>query len=753
MSRFSVCTYTTTHADRAWKVLAIFIHPQHLNDDDLDEALARALSTEGPIDSVHFVGFSESLERLRGSFDDSTSASIERLRQSIPDLENQVRLIGLDERGRLNICNVNGQIVEEPEIAATTRQHSLRRVFVERNGLMNANRGVHYIKPSGKHAAQFLRAANVLEDSSVALQIAFWLLPYTSGKQIKRIVVDTSGIDSVAFALAYELVRRNLQRELPLIESHSSYGGLEQLVVPDPDQTFFFISASTSGDLFKSLVDRGARASNIVTLYYVGNHTTDAGEVLADLTYRKTLNEDGISSISSYAASDCPYCKQYSYAIPIVGDQFRTEPARVEEIEVALNDFADDQRKVVDQLVGTGVFKVFRSIDGEDRELFLDVEALMFGPQKLAEASQSAQMLYTQWKRLVRRGMPVHLARIVQTRYPGANRLATEARNMLPPSMQPQAEIVSARNLQRSQAAPETATLVVSACFDEAHELMGISRDLRTIQPGGSITYVAPLFRSNSPSERRRIESNLTFGEHGPRSFNLFTCLQIELPACDTQHSWQRELSRLQALTHWAGLEDRVLPSEIESRISELRNAPATGLENRLFWPDTNGGELRLSSDFTLIPNRDGERYFSQADVFAIAASLFHRYRHGVEGKPRLIYLPYERTVISPESFQRFSDGVLQAAFLRAARGSEIGYANCDVSVSKRMYAFLLAEVDAATDGRGPALMEYVISMLIGRLTLHEHHQIEFLKQVAAESRLPASIRLCAEFARIETTS
>jgi hypothetical protein len=149
-----------------------------------------------------------------------------------------------------------------------------------------------------------------------------------------------------------------------------------------------------------------------------------------------------------------------------------------------------------------------------------------------------------------------------------------------------------------------------------------------------------------------------------------------------------------------------------------------------------------------MVPTRDGQRQLAQADVFAIATSLFHQYRHGVNGKPRLMYKPYERAVISPESFQRFSDGVLQAAFLRAARGSEIAYGNCEEHVSERMLTFLSDELEASKHGRGPALMEYVVSMVIGRLTLHPTHQDRFLDRVAAETLIPDWIRVCARFAR-----
>ena len=201
----------------------------------------------------------------------------------------------------------------------------------------------------------------------------------------------------------------------------------------------------------------------------------------------------------------------------------------------------------------------------------------------------------------------------------------------------------------------------------------------------------------------------------------------------------------MQEIEYWCDLQGEDVPVEISARLELLRAAPATGLQNNLFWPAPSGEELGLAADFTMIPTRDGQRVVSQADVFAIVSSLFHKYRQGVPRRPRLIYRTYERTVISPESFQRFSDGVLQAAFLRAARGGEISYANCNETVSERMAVFLQDEVKAAKQNGGPALMEYLIALLIGRLTLHPGHIRAVLSLILA-SDLSTHVTLIARF-------
>lgn len=749
MSRFSICAYAQRkESDRNWNILSIFIHPYPFNDEYLDEAVAPLFASEGPFDVVHFIGFPESLGTIERLCRENSTV-FKRMSKTMAEFNSRTRLIGLTQDGQIQCRNLAGEVLNEPALLEDERRQSLQSVFIRHNGLVTANKGVHYTKPSGSHATQFLRAANVLEDSSVAIQIAFWLFPYVGTRRIKRVVVDTSGIDSVAFVLSYERARYGLQTDLPVIESHSSYGGLAGLIVAEPDETLFLVSASTSGGLHSRLLGLGAKPENVLTLFYLGESAANAGIVLCDLAHDGKRNRNGLEPIHNYTESNCPYCKQHSYAIPIVGDQFSTEPARIDEIDVALGDFSESHRKVLAQLVSTNLFKVFRSVEVRDFELYLDVEAMLSGSHAdCVEAHQAVTDLKIRWSRLVKRSMPVHLRRIVFTNYPDVKRMATEALALLPAANSEYVRLLGSRELQHCAVDPETATLVISACLDETYELMGISRDLRTVQPGGNTTYIAPIFRASSKFERARIESNLTFGEHGAKTFNLYSAVQIELPACDRQHSWKLEFDRLQELLHWADLEDIAIPIEIERRIAVLRAAPVVGLSEELFWPAPNGETLRLGSDFTMVPTRDGQRHLSQADVFAIAASLFHQYRHGVNGKPRLMYKPYERAVISPESFQRFSDGVLQAAFLRAARGSEIAFGNCEEKVSERMFVFLCDELEAAKYGRGPALMEYIVSLMIGRLTLHAAHRARFLDKVATEVLIPDWIRICAQFAR-----
>jgi hypothetical protein len=736
MSTLTLCSYVHKGADgRQVNVLSVFIHPVPISEEKLDEAIAPMLTSKGPFDRIHVYGTPESVSAARDMFV-GESAVRQRLRNMMGEPDRQIVFITWVLTGQGNFVAETLGRTEPADhgIIHLEQRFSLFDAFIKNGGLVTAGRGTHFTKPSGTHASQFLRAANALEQSAVSHQLVFWLYPLLRNRIVKRVIVDTSGIAPVAYALAYERLHRGVAETLPSIESHASYGGLDTLVVPDPEHTIFLVSASTSGSLASELIAKGARPENIFTLFYLG--TQSPGTVLCQLSEDSNVGYAGIPLIGNHPADKCPECGRHSYPIPIVGDQFRTEPAKVDEITILLSDFEESARAVLDRLVSTNLFKVFRDLGNRSFELYLDLESMFGTDCDDADARLRVQDIRLRLQRLLRRGMPVHLRRIVPTAYPGTDAIANSAFTALPTELKGQVGIKASSDLLSQATQHETATLVISGCMDDAYELLGISRDLRTVQPGGSITYVSPIFR---------VESNLTFGDQGPKTFALLSVVAIDLPPCTPAHSWRQEYSRLEEIRYWCDLHAEDLPDEISSRLEMLRSAPASGLQENLFWPTPSGDALRLAADFTMIPTRDGQRTLSQADVFAVVTSLFHKYRQGVPGKPKLIYRTYERTVISPDSFQRFSDGVLQAAFLRAARGGDIAYANCDEAISERMLMFLLDQVTAAKHNGGPALMEYLISLLIGRLTLHPPHVRAFVSSVISAGLAP-HIEMVARF-------
>ena len=123
----------------------------------------------------------------------------------------------------------------------------------------------------------------------------------------------------------------------------------------------------------------------------------------------------------------------------------------------------------------------------------------------------------------------------------------------------------------------------------------------------------------------------------------------------------------------------------------------------------------------------------TQADLFAsICVALTTLRNHGDPSR-RLAHNAYERAVLSPSNFDRYNDGVLQASILRAAHPSELAFGACEEDLSEDMLRVL---IDALPDERHPdkseALLEFIIALLTGRLTLLPSQAARYSEALAA---------------------
>lgn len=752
MKRFSLRILSTREStSKERKVLSIFAYHIDATPDQLDGQLTELLPIETFVNESRFVGYSQCVNLVEAWLN-SDSVIRNRLESATEDFKQNAKLISFDiDSGEFTSRKLSGESdPNSKSTIASERQASLVDMFKKSGALMSCTRGFHYVKPSKKHVKGFLRASNVLESGENVSTIAFWLLPFVWNKPINHIIVDTSGISSVAHVLAYEAVARGGLKALPTISSHKSYGGLEAVNINNPEETLILISASTSGGLCQEWVAKGANPSNIVTLFYLGIESYDVGHVLCNLTKHEFDNPAGLDPITNYSESDCPDCKKGSFPIKLEGDQFTLEPPKVEDVFIARDDLPKDQRDILDKLAGTGVFKVFRNIEQRQLEIFLDIAALF--PAQLADVDKNFEILSaikSKYLSIARRGLPVHTKRIIYTSYPFSENLAIAAEGILKEFDKTNVHsLIPSRDIRGTKPPqPETASLVVSACLDDAHQLMSINRDLRVVQPRGNTTYITPIFRATSQTERNRIRSSLTFGENGPNTFNLYSLIDIDLPDCTRKHSWKHELECLNLLIDWADIQGIEIPKSIMDRVEQLSFIPSEGMSNGLFWKSPRGHDLKVRSDFTLINNDGGNRQLSQADVYVAVSSLLLNLRKGVKGKHRLSHRPYEWVVLSPENFQRFNDGVIQAALLRAARDYELVYTT-DEKLSLKLKELIVSQINNIKQGHedGEAMMEFLLAMMMKKLILVGPHIEEICNGVLSTSEFEDHFHLVAKY-------
>lgn len=749
MSAFSLNITHHFSSNENKRILSIYLHRPDVTENEIDNKISAFIQKESPVDQINFVGFKNCLINVPQWFTDSSPVKyrLDRICNKIP---SQVKLITFDEEnGIYQTYDLKDQPdINSKQITADERQYQLLDMFIRNQGVIEPSPGFHYEKPSGKHVEKFIRVSNLLEEAGSYSIISFWLIYLVWKKDINKIIVDTTGILSIANILIYENQHRGGSSKLPVTWSHQSYDGLSSLYLTEPDNTIILISASTSGELQQKLIEKGAKSENIITLFYLNNDTGIISS-LCNLTKNSSKNPNGIDPLINFEPENCLFCKKNSLAVKLVGDQFTFEPPPVSEIEIIFDDLSPTDREIVDQLAGLNFFRVFKKSQNRDFEIFLDIEKLFPSKEEDIPAFNRSFIkdLRTRWDGIIKRGMAIHLKRVIHATYDFSAELADSAKSVWHGLHKHyELDVFSTTQLNSVTPQPETASLVVVSCLDDGHELMSINRDLRSIQPDGNATYITPLFRASSSAIRNRIRANLTFGQHKADTFSLFRALEINLPDCNTKHSWNSEVEVLNKIIAWAIINEPSIPQELEERLAFLQEATSKGLTDKLFWNSIIDIPLKINADFTLIHTCGGTRNISQADIYVAISLVLHNYRSMSNSVKHLVYKPYKRTVISPETFIRFNDGVIHASFLRAVRNFELNYSNCTSNVSERMKNILLTMIKKIDHGDCEALVEFVLALLTNRLTMKKEHTLEVATLIINTKEIPEYLKTMSKF-------
>jgi hypothetical protein len=713
------------------QVLSIFIVCHNLRVNEFDAAVAAALDKEPAPDAINITGYQEDVDKVRAWLTQEDNVTASRLQTVIGVDDSALCLISFETATGNHVARrLDLSEVAAPDILSTDRQLSLFAAFRAAGGEQTAPLGTHFAKTSDSHSERFLRVSNVLEEGANVRLIAFWLMPHLWKVALGSVMVDTSGIYSIALTAIHEASIRGGLEGSPLVWSHRSHEGVADIAPHQGSAALSLVSASTSGRLVQRLAGQGVIPDRIVTLFSLAEPGEAGGHVLCDL---RSLDGEGIERIKNHKASECPLCEKHFHLIRIQGDQFSVSPPNVTLLEIKADDLSNQIKTEAGAIFGLGAFVAYRrGTDGRIASLGVRVDPIL--NRELSEKNRAVLTAKRErWAELVRRSSSVSTWHVVAGSYPGSKAIAegvAEAiRSCIRDNDRP--VVVSPEQLRNSSPLANTSTIVVAACIDQAKELLSVSRTLRDIQEDGSTSYLAVADMMGSKSERDRLRSNLTFGQHGPGTFSLHTLFCLPLDCHEEQPSWEVEVQELMRVIDWADDHEFDLPDEVERRIQHLQKAPSEGVVEDLFWPAADGCALALRSDFTLVRDARREPSATQADLFAVMCLVLTALRHNTDINRRLAHNAYERVVLSPHNFDRFNDGILQASLLRSARPQELAYGACDLSVSEQMLDVLMhALPDGDVPEKSEALMEFLIALLTRRMSLHHTHLVDFCQRV-----------------------
>jgi hypothetical protein len=598
------------------------------------------------------------------------------------------------------------------KLKAEIKTKGLYQIFEKGSGILESGPGHHYVLQNNFHADKFIRTANILTNSSYVNFLAIFLLDFIRNED-DSLYIDTSGIIGLAYAIG-NLKKIFVQRFSLSITSFNSYDGIRNLIVDRSKR--ILISASTSAKLSALLIKQGFAKENICVLFYLNTATPEVNVLCNLIDFKKLNHTEKYSPFNIQSESECSFCRDNSYPIKIVGEQFLPEELKVDVFSLDLTNRPLWLTKFISQYFNhEGIIKCFfRSPSSRTkRDLFLDFKNIIALREstKLGDKLERlfASKLPNQIDILIHYGDEGSLALkdLVCSKYYNVDTISALDDNDLNSNL----SLLKNKNV-----------LIVSSTIISGRRLVETSLKLRDSKCKGICYFVA---MSRTPDEATTNTTRRYIGfdnKYGGDINPLVVAEAIYLPDTTRATTFSDPYS-----SPWEA-EIKLLINDIphqcfKSRLTDLQKD--IGLINNLFWTNALGKRLGLRENFafysgisTISNSTITASKTTQAEVFFVINSILHNLRAG--GGRKIFQSAFRRNVISPETFISYNDGVIQASILRSANPIELNYSflgnntrtgNEMINVLKYIFGNFNNEI-------GEATIEFLVAISTRRMQL-----------------------------------
>jgi hypothetical protein len=698
----------TPQFPRPLSTLVIFGGPDGFNDSDLVAAIT--LETKDQLSPEAVIILASGARR-----GDETPVI----------LDNETTFAALSHSEVISIFTYNrfGDLKKQSDVKGSwanelpldhLRQQGLTKLFVDRGGALDAGPTLHFVKPSGRPDSRFLRASQALAEGVEIFFVALWILPYLSD-DLDRIAIDSASIASLAMAVLLMSGRQ----DLPTISTFHSYEGLESFRFGKDSRELVLISASQSGKLAHLVKKETSPRSKIVTVF--ATNTDDCTEsYICSLDFHTHYNPFGLKKPRiqrSAGASAIPNTR----AIKLIGEHFTARIEKPQAIVPKIKHAPNVVKTVMSKISGSQIFrsnKSSSSVRSSTRGLWIDSAKLM------------NTVFFNEWlTESVRTNLPASTKAII---YAKKDSPSEQLANKIRAEIKEQGGLLAdckTYHLQDLEDATDAAfsdpvtILVAGDVTGHGEELMSISRALRKWAPKSHRVYFLLGALSKNGNAFEIFKSSLEYPSH-----RLFTMLNICVDRERLASSWNNERDFLKEF------EDD-LPAYLHDRCADLDKI-ANGLVDKLFLP-SGTSELALRDNFAFWPEKTDCTKASQADVFACVAAIMENMRtsEDLDQLEMLLNDSQTHTLLSPTTFSRFNDGVIQASWLRAALPIELNYQ--EAADESRQFSELVCQMINLHDKpQGEALSEFFLALVLGKCTLMESDSQRIIQRFREKENL-----------------
>lgn len=636
-----------------------------------------------------------------------------------------------------------------PELKAIVKKacnDAMVHIFKCRDGLIKSENAHHFVFPSGKHCDNFLRPGNILQKGNEIMFIAFNLLHKLS-PIAKAIYCDTSSINSLAYALIE--LKRNFATtaspvQVPLIESFGSYTAFEKNDFTVKQNSLILVSSSTSARILERLTERKIELSQIGLIYCMGNPSGFRESIICDLQYDEKTNENGIKPFTSYlSADDCKFCRIGSIPVEVTGDVFQLEKPKINKIMIKvtdaprfLNDFVRTFHRRAEQEFEFIKSHHFERLDQPglaqpSYEIFIDVEGLFDKLEKFPNFKAKLD-------KYINHHIPAKTRFIIHLPDNGSKKLAGYIMARLSEQVKDPTSIrlIDQSNVTNDEEFKKVkdedgCIVIVCSSLVGGSRLLYLSREMRDY-PNFSLVYFVAFARPDNEPYLNFLKGNLVMSKFQ----NTFVNVELLFTPNDRQNtSWVVEEHFLASLLRFCqdkGADFAAAIPILEQRLDEIEKGYRNkGLYDKLFYPNVCSSDhpLEINKNFAFFKFDKYHRQASQADIYFTMAAILNNLRNNPDADRKLINTQFTRTLLEADNFNRFNDGVIQAAILRASHTTELSY-DFDKAESYRMLTILVGIVEFCDQPHGEALAEFLYAIAIRKLRLKKYHLEELIGKI-----------------------
>jgi hypothetical protein len=581
--------------------------------------------------------------------------------------------------------------------------------------------GLHFEHPKKVHSAGFLRTANALVHGSEISFLAFTLLGCLR-QDPDRIWIDTSSIASLAYAIIS--LRQQLDKSFnpPPVDSFSSYDGIESTNFEHASSSIFLISATATGGLARKIMHQEGLESIRVINLFSGTPDRTGIHVHCDVaTHPSIIGGRDRSVLDVAEAERCPWCRNNSRVIRIVGDQFLADSIQISSALIVEADAPKGLAANAKAFSLQGAFGLNRHPVLETHEFWIDVEHLL---------KQNAGKIRERVAEATARYVPFSVSHILSLEDPASQELANVIEEAVHGSAAVRPLRVRMENIHSISAGDAKGIVVAAGCIGSGNQLQSVSRDLREAFGSRPRTYLTAFAKYVDQAREKAFVADLA---HNGDYFahQVVFLYKMGLPGPLGMTAWEKEAELISGLLSGDKLRRTVGIGFVDAELDQVRqaleqrmirlNASTLGRAHDLFAPTPRGEVLKLRPGFAFwkkhLYDTDSA---SHGDVLATISIVLQNMRLSPAvqgGEPKLAATPFNLGVLSPGNFGRYNDGIVQAALLRAALPHELNY-QARPDLSGEMVRIIERTIDRWNDSQGEACIEFLLSIATRRLTL-----------------------------------